>query len=137
MRCRMDDEDEWCTLSGQFRRRGCSCVVSPIPPETGIGCQCPRCGSTCRKCPGFGFAQPQPRRPHRIVSAVRSQIKRLVRLRGSPPGFVRLAPVEVEALLRKLGDEDVDHWIHQVVDAGPPLRVFDVLIVRDRRRADG
>jgi hypothetical protein len=44
-----------------------------------------------------------------------------------------LSTNEVRILVRKRRAEARDHWIHEYVDPGPPVRVFDVIVVTDRR----
>jgi hypothetical protein len=135
MYCQMDVADEFLRAHPHlYRRRGCGCAVLPVPPLVGSGCRCAACGARCTQCLGFGYAAPPIKRVAQILSRVRSQIRRRTRQRGFPPGFVRLTCFDVRALLRKLEAEDATHWIHTYVDAGPPVRVFDVLIVTDRRR---
>lgn len=137
MHCKMDVDDPFLRDPDAYRRRGCRCGVSPIPPEVGFGCRCPRCGKLCRRCPGFGYVLPPVRQTHQILSSIRSFIRRRVRTRGCPPGFVRLRVEEVDALLRKLAEERKGHWIRDCVEPGPPARVFDVLVVEDLRRVRG
>lgn len=130
----MDVADEFLADPSRYRRRACGCGSFPEPPRTGAGCRCPVCGADCRLCGGFGVLAPSAVRVHRILSRVRSQLRRRTRLTGRPPGFVRLAPTEVRALLGKREAEETGHWIRDYVEPGPPLRVFDVIIVVDGRK---
>lgn len=77
---------------------------------------------------------PSTKRVHEILGRIRSRIKRQTKNRGRPPGYVRLVYVDVRVLLRKLRSESEDHWIREFVDPGPPVRVFDTIVVIDRRR---
>lgn len=133
MYCKMDVDDAF-VAAGAERRMGCRCAASPVAPSTDRGCICSKCGARCKECIGFGFAAPPPRRFHRIMSRIRSQIRRRTSLSGSPPGFVRIHLDEINVLLSKVEGEDAGHWAAQFVDPGPPMRVFDVIIIRDRRR---
>jgi len=130
----MDVDDPFVRDPEEYRRMTCECETPPAPPEVSFGCRCPSCGAQCRECSGFGYAAPPIRRVHQILSYVRSQIRRRVRTRGHPPGYVRLTRDEIRVLQRKRRLEDVDHWIHEYVDVGPPVRVFDVIVVVDRRK---
>jgi len=65
---------------------------------------------------------------------VRTRVKRFTRLRGRPPGYVRLEEHDARELTRKWEMEAETHWIREYVDPGPPLRVFDLIVVIDRRR---
>lgn len=131
MYCLMDVNDP---IIREYRIRRCACTLIPARPKQGAGCVCPRCGKTCRQCSGHGWVERSTKQFHRILSAVRAEIARRVRTRGHPPGYVRLSAVEIEVLLNKQVNEEAGHWIAGYVDPGPPLRVFDVLIVCDRRR---
>ena len=84
--------------------------------------------------PGFGYTVPPVKRVHQILAHVRGQIRRRTRLRGHPPGFVYLKRLEISLLLRKRKAELPDHWIRDFVEIGPPVRVYGVLVVADRRR---
>ena len=130
----MDLDDEFVRQRMEPRRMACGCVSRPEPPKVDFGCLCSSCGAQCRECPGFGFAAPPVKRVHQILSRVRSQIRRRTRVRGHPPGFVRLTRIEIRLLLRKRKAELFDHWIRDFVEPGPPVRVYDVIVVADRRR---
>lgn len=130
----MDIDDPFVTEVRGCRLMGCSCQAVPEPPEVDHGCLCPSCSSQCKECIGFGYAAPPVKRFHQILSRVRSQIRRRVRVRGNPPGFVRLSEEEIRVILRKRTSEDEDHWVRDFVELGPPIRVFDVIVVRDRRK---
>lgn len=130
----MDVDDLFAIEPATWRNRVCACVSMPIRPGQFHGCLCPLCGAQCKECTGFGFAKAPPRRFHQILSRVRSQINRRMRVRGAPPGYVRLNENEIGTILRKFSEEDQAHWINEYVDPGPPLRIFDVIIIRDRRK---
>lgn len=131
----MDIDDDY-VLSGKIEPRlmKCNCKSIPIAPRVDFGCQCPMCKSKCKKCPGFGYSTPPLKRVHQILSRVRSQIKRRTRSKGCPPGYVRLTIIEIRLLLRKYRNEDCDHWIREFVEPGPPVRIYGVIVVVDRRR---
>jgi hypothetical protein len=131
----MDLDDAFSVYRGlEPRKMACACAARPEPSTVDCGCVCGACGASCRECPGFGYAAPPVKRVHQILSRVRSQIRRRTRTRGHPPGFVRLTRIEIRLLLRKRKGEEVDHWIRDFVDPGPPVRVYDVIVVADRRR---
>lgn len=130
----MDVDDPFVRDPGDCRRMGCDCRSIPTAPEVDYGCLCPDCGATCLECVGFGYAAPPVRKFHQILSRVRGQIRRRTRVRGNPPGYVRLSEGEIGVILRKRTEEDEGHWIHEVVELGPPMRIFDVIVVRDRRK---
>ena len=132
MYCKMDVDDA-CADPRLWRKMVCDCEALPGPPNVRHGCLC-ACGAQCLECPGWGYAQAPEKRFHQILSRVRSVIRRRVRTRGSPPGFVRLSKQEIRVLVRKRRAEDSDHWICDYVDIGPPVRIFDVIVVRDRRK---
>ena len=134
MHCKMDVDDHFRTDPAAYRRMGCGCAVDPAPPEVSFGCRCPSCGATCQECPGFGYAEPPQRRFHHVLSRIRSQVRRRERRRGNPPCYVRVTEADIRVLLRKRLAEDPDHWIHRVIDLGPPLRIYDVITIADRRR---
>lgn len=135
MYCKMDVDDIFVlTQNLEPRRMACECAAAPAPVLVDHGCRCTACGKQCRECPGFGHAAPQVKRVHQILSRVRSQIRRRTRTRGHPPGFVRLSRIEIRLLLRKRKHEEEDHWIRAFVEPGPPVRVYDVIVVTDRRR---
>lgn len=134
MFCKMDVEDEFLRHSRAWRRRTCRCAALPARPRESYGCRCSRCGSVCRQCPGYGYPEPPARRYHQILTYIRSRIRRRLRVHGYPPGFVRVIPEDAAALTRKRDAEAEEHWIREYVDPGPPLRVFDVLVVEDVRR---
>jgi hypothetical protein len=131
----MDIDDDY-VLSGKIKPRlmKCSCKSIPTAPKVDYGCQCPSCKSKCKKCPGFGYSTPPLKRVHQILSRVRSQIKRSDRSKGHPPGFIRLSIIEIRLLLRKHHNEDNDHWIRDIVEPGPPVKIYGVIVVEDRRR---
>jgi hypothetical protein len=131
--CKMDVDDAFAD-PGSYRLRGCGCAANPTPVSVGSGCACGDCGGKCGLCPGFGFAQAPERRFHQILSRVRSVVRRSVRTAGRPPGFVRLSLAEIRVLARKRRAEATDHWIYDYVDLGPPVRIFDVIVVADRRK---
>jgi hypothetical protein len=133
MYCKMDVDDDRADPR-LARLMACECPALPTKPTVECGCLCPSCGSQCKECPGFGFAQAPEKRFLEILTRVRSIIRRRVRTGGRPPGFVRLARAEIRVLVRKRRAEDPDHWINEYVDLGPPVRVFDVLVVTDRRK---
>lgn len=133
MYCKMDVDDGF-AVPGDYRKMACGCEALPSVPLVACGCRCDDCGATCRECPGFGFAQAPEKHYHQILSRVRSIIRRRVRSHGRPPGFVRLDRNEIRVLVRKRRAEDRDHWIRMYVDVGPPVRVFDVIVVIDRRK---
>lgn len=130
----MDIDDPYVTDLASARKMGCQCAIEPIKPNIDHGCQCPGCGSRCKECIGHGYAVPPVKRFHQILSRIRSQIRRRVIVKGHPPGFIRLTEAEINVILRKRMAEDEDHWVRHFVDVGPPVRVFDVLIVKDRRK---
>lgn len=133
MFCKMDVDDD--RADPRLRRKmGCDCDALPIPPIVAHGCLCQDCGAQCRECPGWGFAQAPEKRFLEILTRVRSIIRRRVRRSGRPPGFVRLPRREIRVLVRKRRSEDPDHWINDYIDLGPPVRVFDVIVVTDMRR---
>jgi hypothetical protein len=132
MYCKMDVDDRYADPR-HWRTMACGCAESPTAPTTAHGCRCPACAAQCLECPGFGYAQAPEKRFHEILTHVRSVIRRRVRRCGRPPGFVRLARPEIRVLVRKRRAEDPDHWINDYVELGPPVRVFDVLVVTDRR----
>lgn len=135
MFCKMDVDDLLrARLGMKPRLMACRCQVPPEPPRVDFGCFCPRCGAACKECSGFGHVRPPEKNFHQVMTRVRGLIGRHVRTRGQPPGFVRLAQDEVDALTRKRTVEADDHWIVDYVDLGPPLRLFDVIVVVDRRR---
>lgn len=134
MWCKMDVDDAFVPDPREWRRIGCDCAAVPVPALVAFGCRCDACGATCRECPGFGYVAPPARSCQEILSRVAAGINRRVRSRGRPPGYVRLAGSEVGVLLRKRRVESADHWIRECVDPGPPVRVFDVLVVVDRRQ---
>jgi hypothetical protein len=129
----MDVDDDF-VLPRDYRTMACDCRVNPSPPLVLSGCRCTSCNATCRECPGYGFVQAPEKRFHQILTRVRSMIRRRVRIKGSPPGYVRLSNNEIRVLVRKRRAEDSGHWINDYVDLGPPIRVFDVLVVPDRRK---
>jgi hypothetical protein len=133
MFCKMDVDDRFLSDAAEYRQMVCGCDLPPSPPLVDCGCRCGACGATCRECPGFGFASPPERNCQEILSRVRAVINRRCRAIRRPPGFVRLGDNEVRQLLRKRRAEDRTHWIHEYVEPGPPVRVFDVLVVIDRR----
>jgi hypothetical protein len=133
MFCKMDVDDGF-AQPRTWRRMACGCAERPVAVEVEHGCRCPSCSSQCRECPGFGFAEVPERKFLQILRRIRSVIRRGVRRRGRPPGFVRLAVEDVRVIGRKRRAEDRDHWIHDYVEPGPPLRIFDVMIVTDKRR---
>jgi hypothetical protein len=128
----MDVDDEYADPR-RYRKMACACAAPPAPPLVAFGCRCEACGSPCRECPGFGFASPPEKNCQQILSRVRSLINRRVRAGGRPPGYIRLSWNEVRVLSRKRRAETREHWISEYVDLGPPVRVFDVIIVVDRR----
>jgi len=130
----MDVDDNFALQAGRLRKMACDCPTPPDRPLVDRGCRCPSCGATCKECPGYGYASPPVKRVHQILSRVRSQIRRRTRVRGNPPGFVRLTMIEIRLLLRKRRNEETHHWIRDFVDPGPPVRVYDVIVVVDRRR---
>lgn len=132
MFCKMDVDDR-CADPRLWRKMACDCPALPTPPIVRHGCLCP-CGAQCLECPGFGYAQAPEKRFHQILSRVRSVIRRRVRTRGRPPGYVRLSREEIRVLVRKRRAEDADHWICDYVEVGPPVRIFDVIVVTDRRK---
>ncbi len=131
----MDIEDDY-VLSGRVeaRLRVCNCKSKPIPPKEDYGCLCESCGAKCKKCPGFGYTVPPLKRVHQILSRIRSHIKRRTKIKGNPPGYIRLTLAEKRLLLRKYNNEDSDHWIKGFIEPGPPVRIFGVIVVNDRRR---
>ncbi len=132
MFCKMDVDDDFATPD-VYRRMACACAANPAAPLVSFGCRCEACDATCRECPGFGFAAPPERNCQQILSRVRAVINRRSRSNRRPPGFVRLSKSEIRVLVRKRRAESRGHWIHEYVDPGPPVRVFDVLVVVDRR----
>jgi hypothetical protein len=137
----MDVDDDFLLMRGDerlYRRRGCRCPAVPIPPESGSGCRCPRCGASCLKCPGFGFMEHPVRRFHRILASVTSQIRRRLRQRGHEPGFIRLSSREIRVIVEKLNQEEKGHWTikERWIDPGPPLLILGVFVVEDLRRED-
>jgi len=136
MYCKMDLDDAFVMERMEPRTRACACKSVPVASSTSYGCVCPVCRSECRECPGFGYAAPPKKRVHQILSRVRGQIRRRMRIHGRPPGFVRLTFLEIRQLLRKRSAEEADHWIRDFVEPGPPLRVYDVIVVTDRRREE-
>lgn len=133
MYCKMDVDDN--LADPRFwRKMACECGEKPTAPRMAHGCLCPACAKQCFECPGFGFAQEPEKRFIKILTHVRSVIRRRVRTVGRPPGYVRLTTAEIRVLVRKRRAEDSDHWINDYVDVGPPVRVFDVIVVEDRRR---
>ena len=134
MHCKMDVDDAFRADPADYRRLGCDCAVDPVAPATDAGCACPSCGSSCRECPGFGFATPPEKRFFEIISRVRALTRRRVRARGQVPGYVRLLPSEVRVLVRKVRSESPGHWVGEYVDLGPPIKVFDMIIIPDWRR---
>lgn len=132
MFCNMDVDDNLADPRN-FRKMACACDSKPTPPLVAFGCRCELCGSTCRECPGFGFASPPEKNCQQILTRVRSIIRRRFRKVGHPPGYVRLTRNEIRVLTRKRRAETRGHWIHEYVDPGPPVRVFDVIVVVDRR----
>jgi hypothetical protein len=130
----MDVDDEFFRDPTAYRRMGCSCASEPGAPATAHGCVCTGCGARCLECPGFGYAQAPEKRFHQILSRARSIIRRKVRTRGRPPGYLRLTVDEIRVLVRKRRAEDPQHWINEYVDLGPPVRLFDVIVVIDRRK---
>jgi hypothetical protein len=133
MFCKMDYDDDFLADPSGYRRMACACAAAPAAPLVSFGCRCEACDSTCRECPGFGFAAPPERNCQQILSRVRAVINRRVRSNRRPPGFVRLSRNEIRVLVRKRRAEARSHWIHEYVDPGPPVRVFDVLVIVDRR----
>lgn len=117
-----------------LRVMGCLCNCDPKAPPKGSGCQCTGCGARCKACIGFGYQAPPARPFHLIINSVQTQIIRRVELQGHPPGFIRLRPEEVRLVLDKMAAETLDHWAHDYVDVGPPLRIYDVRIIPDLRR---
>lgn len=134
MYCKMDVDDHRFPDRRYWRKRACDCPTLPAAPLVRHGCRCEECGARCLECPGFGFAQAPEKHFHQILSRVRSIIRRRVRSRGRPPGFVRLPIAEIRVLVRKRRAEDQAHWINEYVDLGPPVRIFDVIVVADRRK---
>lgn len=134
MYCKMDVDDEFVRDISAYRVVGCECLVNPVAPAKGCGCKCSTCGKQCKGCIGFGFPAPPTKRVHEVLGRIRSRIKRQRRNRGRPPGYVRLVSTDVRALLRKWRSEESEHWIRGIVDPGPPVRVFDVIVIVDRRR---
>ncbi len=130
----MDVDDEFVRDSSAYRIKGCACTVDPVAPKIGCGCRCPECGKHCRGCVGFGFTAPPTKRVHEILGRIRTRIKRHRKSRGRPPGYVRLEGIDVRALLQKWRSEGSEHWIRGVVDPGPPVKIFDVIVVVDRRK---
>lgn len=130
----MDVDDDFRTDPADYRRMGCECAVEPCAPAVSFGCLCPSCGATCKDCPGFGYAEPPQRKFHHILSRIRSQIRRRERRRGHPPCYVRVVEADIRVLLRKRLSEEADHWIHSHIDLGPPLRIYDVIVIADRRK---
>lgn len=137
--CKMDVDDDFLRTRGDpdlFRRRGCRCTALPVQPEHGFGCVCGKCGARCTKCPGFGNVGDRVRRFYAIMDSVLAQIKQRVR-RGRPdPGFVRLSVREIQVVVSKIQREDRGHWSvrEEYVDLGPPLRIYEVYVVEDRRK---
>lgn len=136
MYCKIDVDDVfYAGDTRRFRILACDCAVLPVAPaESDFGCVCGDCRQKCRRCSGFGYAKPPTRRFHEILTRVRSQIRQRVRIRGVPPGFVRLTHDEIDVVMRKFRAEDHGHWVRDYVAPGPPVRVFDVLVVRDSRK---
>lgn len=132
MFCKMDVDDAY-AAPGTYRKMACRCDALPAPPLVAFGCRCDSCGTPCRECPGFGFASPPERNCQQILSRARAVINRQVRVRGRPPGYIRLSWNEIRVLMRKRRAETRDHWICEYVDPGPPVRLFDVIVVVDRR----
>lgn len=132
MRCKMDVDDPQANL---IRKMACVHNAEPQTPTEGSGCSCSTCGVTCRECIGFGFVSIAPRRCQEILTAIRSQILRAMKVKGRPPGFVRLRDPEIEVVRRKFRSEDDSHWVKWLVRDGPPLRIYDVMVVSDIRKA--
>lgn len=134
MNCKLDVDDVLRERLGLVpRRMECACARDPLPVRVGHGCLCSGCGAQCTECPGYGYAQAPEKRFHQILSRVRTTINRRLKVRGRPPGFVRLPAADIGVLVRKRRSEEGDHWIHAYVDVGPPVRVFDVIVIADRR----
>lgn len=134
MYCKMDVDDPFRLDPLEYRRIGCGCAVDPTPSTVEHGCVCPSCSARCLECPGFGYTQIPEKKFYQILSHARSIVRRKVRTRGRPPGFLRLTVEEIRVLIRKRRAEDPDHWINEYVDLGPPVRIFDVPVVVDRRK---
>ncbi len=134
MFCKMDVDDNLLPDPREYRLRGCKCVVDPGPPLVEYGCICTSCDTKCRKCPGFGYAKAPEKRFYQILSRARSVIRRKVRTCGRTPGYLRLSNAEVRVLIRKRNAEDPDHWINECFEVGPPVRIYDVIVVVDRRK---
>lgn len=130
----MDVDDVFVRDPVAYRIVRCKCAVKPLPVKSGFGCKCSACGAVCRNCIGFGFLAAPTKRVHEVLGRIRSRINRQTKNRGRPPGYVRLVHVDVRTLLRKWRSEGEDHWIREVVDPGPPVRIFDTIVVIDRRR---
>ncbi len=133
MFCKMDVDDHLVPIRSR-RVLACRCLADPGPRRIGAGCRCTRCGAECGECAGFGVYGVAPRRFHAILASVKASVNRKVRTSGRPPGFVRLRREEVEVVLAKYSAEDEDHWIRSHVEVGPPLTIYGVIVVTDRRK---
>lgn len=147
MRCLMDIRDEELRREterfhqprdpSEFRRMKCRCDVDPVEPprEPGeSGCVCPRCDARCKECNGF-FAIKAEACFYKTLARARDLIMRGVYFRKHPPGFIRMSEDEIAALVEKVSGEEPGHWSRQYVDPGPPVSVYGVVVIPDKRRA--
>lgn len=114
-----------------FRRMGCGCDSDPVRVRHDHGCRCSSCGEVCRECPGMGWARPQRPRAHKVIDRVRKLIRLGTENRGAPPEILRLTRKEIGSVVHKWHEDDEDNEIRKIVDVGPPLRIYNTVIVEE------
>lgn len=127
MYCKMDVDDLF--KIDEYRRINCKCKTYPTLPKKDYGCRCEKCKKTCRQCIGFGWVNPPNKKVNNILRAIKTRLK----MHNLPPGFIRVRENDIKILLAKRKNEADDHWIRDYVDI-EPLRIFDILVVIDRRK---
>lgn len=131
MLCKMDTDD---ALVVTPRVVGCRCRAGTVRPRVGLGCTCAACKHHCKLCSGFGSQnQVAVISVNSILTKVHRRASQLLAV-GRPLPFVRITTDEILAIMRKVSNEDSSHYIHEMVDPGPPMRVFGVLVVEDWRK---
>lgn len=146
MRCLMDIRDDELRREtdrfyqprdpSTFRHMRCKCDVDPVEPQRlpgASGCVCPICGAHCKKCSGFWVQRSEPCF-HRTLRRALDLIDRGNRFKKRPPDYVRMGEDEIDVLREKVLGEDSNHMVHQIIDPGPPLRVYGVVVIADKRR---